>query len=154
MDSAREWLRVNIRKIFATQLATGIVCSNAWYIFGKVNLLVPAMQATLVCTTTFLIVRFVGKNASIAVGSAVWVGLLSLASLLLAFASRPSRATFDAGIYDRGPLFLGIVCASLCLLFWKLLPWEPLEEPQPDDFVSTIDNELRVRNDLEQSIAP
>lgn len=85
------------------------------------------MQAILLCATTFVIVHFVGKNASIAAGSAVWVGLLSSASLLLSLSMRPSRVSFDAGIYDRGPLFLGIVCASLCLLFWKLLPWEPLE---------------------------
>lgn len=100
-------LGMNLRKIFAAQLAACVVCSNASYVFGNLNLLVPAVQAILLCATTFVIVHFIGKDASIAVGSAVWVGLLSSASFLPSLSMCPSRVSFDAGIYDRGPFFLG-----------------------------------------------
>lgn len=119
---------MNFRKLFAAQLAVCVVCTNACYVFNNSNLWLPAVQAISLCVATFAIVQAVGRNRSIAIGSAVWVGLLSSASVLLSLSLRPNSVGFDAGIYDRGPLFLGLVCAALSLLFWKLLPWEPLEE--------------------------
>ena len=122
---------MNLRKLFATQLAACVICSNASYVFGNLSLWVPVFQAVLLCTITFVIVQFIGHNRSIAVGSAVWVGLLGAASLLLSLSVR-RKAGFDAGIYDRGPLFLGLVCAAFCVLFWILLPWEPIEDEITD----------------------
>lgn len=118
---------MNLRKLFAAQLAVCVICSNAAYAFGRLDFWVPAIQAVLLCSATYVTVQFVGKNFSIATGAAVWVGLLSASSLLVSFSMRPKDGGFDAGIYDRGPLFLGLICAAFCLLFWKLLPWEPLE---------------------------
>lgn len=121
-------LRTNLRKLFAAQLAVCVVCSNATYVFSHWNLSIAALQTTILCAITYALVQFFGKNVSIAIGAAVWVGLLSSASLFLALSIRSNDVTFDEGIFDRGFLFLGLICALLCLLFWCLLPWEPLED--------------------------
>ncbi len=123
---------MHLRKLLAVQLAVCVVCSNVSYVFGDLSLFLPVAQAILLCAITLAIVRHIGKNSSIAVGAAVWVGMLSAASYLLALAMRPTSTSFDAGIYDRVPLFLGLTCAALCVLFWILLPWEPLEEGSVD----------------------
>lgn len=122
---------MNLRKLFAAQFAACVVCSNASYVVANLSPWIAVFQAALLSAITFAIVQWIGRNRAIAVGSAAWVGLLSLASFLLSLSLRP-KVGFDAGIYDRAPLFLGLACAGFCVLFWILLPWEPTEDEITD----------------------
>jgi hypothetical protein len=117
---------MNLRKMFAAQLAACVVCSNASYVVANLSPWIAVLQTLILSAITFAIVQRLGRNRAIAVGSAVWIGLLSLASFLLSLSLRP-RAGFDAGIYDRVPLLVGLTCAGFCVLFWILLPWNPAE---------------------------
>lgn len=122
---------MNLRKLFAAQCAVCVICSNASYVVANLSPWIAVFQATVLSTVTFAIVQVIGRNRAIAVGSAAWVGLLSLASFLLSLSFRP-RVGFDAGIYDRVPLLVGLGCAAFCVLFWILLPWESTEDEITD----------------------
>lgn len=118
---------MNLRKLFVVQLAVCVIVSNASYVVMNLSPWIVFIQAVVLSALAFAIVKRIGQYPAVALGAAVWIGLLSFASFLLSLSLQP-KIGFDAGIYDRVPLLVGLVSAALCMVFWILLPWDPIDD--------------------------